>query len=472
MDVLLLIFVLSLIHGVILSVTVVLERRNPAAGLAWIVTLLLLPGLGAGLYWVFGRRNTRRRLLWRRINMPHALEGPRIQFQLSALGNRTDRLSRLVQLGTQMTGSKATLGNRATLLENASVAYPRMLQSINEARSHILLESYIFRNDEAGQLFTRTLAQAAKRGVVVRVLLDGVGSISTPQSMFRELEEAGGRVLFFSPPRLLTFPNRLNFRNHRKILVVDGCTSFTGGLNIGSEYLGNDASVGFWRDTHLMLEGNVSNYLQHIFLEDWMFATDDPVVDVHYCLNSPSDSGAVVQIIPSGPDLEWRSIQQVMLRAIGGAQERVYITSPYFIPDAATLDALCSAALAGLDVRVLVPGSSDLPMVLSAGRSYYQELVQARVKLYEYSKGFIHAKTYIIDDWMASVGSANMDIRSFHLNYEVNAFIYDKDFVRQLQEIFLQDLGDTRLLTHEDIYHRSLGTRFVEGLARLASPLL
>lgn len=472
MNVLLLVLVLSLVHGVILSVAVVLERRNPAAGLAWIITLLLLPGLGAALYWLIGRRKTRRRAQWRSLNMPRALEGPRIQLQLHSLGGRSDRLSRLVQLGIQVTGSKATIGNRVTLLENAASAYPRMLEAIGNARSHVLMESYIFRDDETGQLFLQTMRQAALRGVKVRLLLDGVGSIATPESMFDPLIEAGGLVSFFSPPRLLTLPTRLNFRNHRKVLVVDGCTSFTGGLNVGSEYLGHDDTIGFWRDTHLMLEGNASNYLQHVFLEDWMFATKDPVVDVHYCLNAPPGAGAVVQVIPSGPDLEWRSIQQVMLRAIGGAQERVFITSPYFIPDSATLDALCSAALAGLDVRLLVPASSDLPVVLHAGRSYYQELLQARVKIYEYYKGFIHAKTYIIDDWMASVGSANMDIRSFHLNYEVNAFIYDKTFVRQLEELFLRDLEDARLLSHEDIYHRSLPSRFAEGLARLASPLL
>ncbi len=459
-------------HGIVLSVVIVLERRNPAAGLAWIVTLLLLPGLGAALYWLFGRRKTRRRAIWRRHNLARALERPRVFVAPSALGDRSDRMARLVQLGTRVTGSRATDSNRVTLLEDASEAYPRMLQAISTARSHVLLESYIFRTDETGRTFIEELTKAAARGVVVRVLLDGMGSLSTPTSAFSSLKSAGGQLAFFSPPHLLSIPHRINFRNHRKILVVDGCTSFTGGLNVGDEYLGLDSSIGFWRDTQLLIEGHASNYLQHVFMEDWMFATGLSDIGLPYCQDAPDDAKAVVQIIPSGPDLEWRSIHQVMLRAIGGAQERVFITSPYFIPDPATVDALCAASLAGLDVRILLPGRSDMPLVLHAGRSYYQELIQARVKLYEYSRGFIHAKTYIIDNLMASVGSANMDIRSFHLNYEVNALVYDKEFISQLDDLFIRDLADARQVTFEEVYHRPTAVRFLEGLARLASPLL
>ena len=463
------ILLLLFLHSVVLAVAIVLERRSPTASLAWIITLILLPGLGVLLYWLLGRRKFKRVARWRdraqaRLSLPPppppADEEP----------NRQKRkLQRLVE---KVTGNVPTRGNSIQLLRNASRAYPEMLQTIAEARHHVHLEMYIFRTDDTGEQFIDALLDALGRGVEVRLLLDSVGCVAVDEARLRPLREMGGRVEFFAPLRLRPLTQRLNFRNHRKILVVDGAAAFVGGLNIGDEYLGLDPSLGNWRDTNLKLQGRAANYVQQVFMEDWCYVTDE-VLEGNAYFNKEDEAGeATVQILPSGPDLEWGALHQAFFRAIAGADQRVYITSPYFVPDRTMLDVLTTTALAGIDVRLVVPSRSDLPLVAAAGRTYFPELLQAGVRIFEYQAGFIHAKTVIIDDWAALLGSANMDIRSFQLNFEINAIVYDTAFVRATDEVFEMDLAHSREVTLEECRRRPLPTRFVEGLARLMSPLM
>ncbi len=462
-------FGLLIIHGLITAVGVVLERRAPAASLVWIGTLILLPGVGAVLYWLFGRRKFKRVARWRdrahaRVSLQLPQQPPEVE------PNRQKRkLMRLVQA---VTGNVESHGNIVSLLSNANRAYPEMLQAIECAQHHVHMEMYIFRSDETGVAFAQALLAAQKRGVTVRVLLDAVGNMGTELALFRPLRAAGGEVAFFAPFKLRPLTQRLNFRNHRKVLVVDGHTAFVGGLNIGDEYRGLDPSLGNWRDTNLMLKGNAVNHVQQVFLEDWCYATDEAVEGADYFNRNADVGGATVQILPSGPDLEWGAIHQAFFRAIAGADERVYITSPYFIPDETMVDALTTTALAGVDVRLVVPSRSDLPLVAAAGRTYFPELLKAGVRIFEYQAGFIHAKTILVDDWAALVGSANMDIRSFQLNFEINAIVYDAQFVAAADGFFALDLAHSNEVTLAQWRERPLPRRFFDGLARLLSPLL
>lgn len=469
MPVLSIILLLVFLHSLVLAFAIVMERRSPTASLAWIITLILLPGLGVLLYWLLGRRKFKRVARWRdraharlsiRLPAPPADEEP----------NRQKRkLQRLVE---KVTGNLPTRGNSIQLLRNASRAYPEMLQTIAEARHHVHLEMYIFRTDETGQQFIEALGAAARRGVEVRLLLDSVGCMGADPARLRQLEKAGARVELFAPLRLRPLTQRLNFRNHRKILVVDGICSFIGGLNIGDEYLGLDPTLGNWRDTNLKLCGRASNYVQQVFLEDWCYVTDEVLAGDAYFNTAEEYGEATVQILPSGPDLEWGALHQAFFRAIAGADQRVCITSPYFVPDRTMLDAITTSALAGIDVRLVVPSRSDLPLVAAAGRTYFPELLEAGVRIFEYQAGFIHAKTVIIDDWAALLGSANMDIRSFQLNFEINAIVYDREFVLATEEVFEMDLAHSREVTLEECRRRPIPTRFIEGLARLMSPLM
>ncbi len=467
-----LLLLLVIVHSVILSVAVVLERRNPSAGLAWIGTLIFLPGVGVAAYWLIGRRRVRRRARWRGRTLEHRrnLAPPSPSLNRPSLPNPQQRI--VMRLGARLTGGLATTGNRVRLLRDARQTYPEMIRAIQGAQKHVLLESYIFRNDGVGKDFIAALTDAAARGVQTYVLVDGVGTWRTFLSAFRELEAQGGKVAVFAPIRLPLFSDQLNFRNHRKILVVDGTVGFTGGLNIGEEYIGLDPSIGHWRDNHMCIRGPAVSYLQQVVLEDWFFATNDVLEHIEFADFNEHPGNATVQIIPSGPDLEWRSVQQVLLRAMAGAMSRIFITSPYFIPDEATLNTLVNASLSGIDVRLLVPRKSDLRLVLWAGRSYYLDLLNAGVTIYEYESGFIHAKSYVVDDWMASVGSANMDIRSFQLNFEVNAFVFDEEFAATMATQFFEDLKHAREVTVEEYQNRPFLYRFGEGVARLVSPLL
>lgn len=469
MTVLSIILLLLFLHSVVLAVAIVVEQRSPTASLAWIISLILLPGLGVLLYWLLGRRKFKRVARWRDRAQARLSFHPPPQATDEEPNRQKRKLQRLVE---KVTGNLPTTGNSVELLRNASRAYPEMLRTIAEARHHVHLEMYIFRTDDTGEQFIGALLAALRRGVEVRLLLDSVGCAGLDLARLRPLQDLGGQVEFFAPLRLRPLTSRLNFRNHRKILVVDGTLAFIGGLNIGDEYLGLDPALGNWRDTSLKLRGRAANHLQLVFMEDWCYATDEVLTGAAYFNTEDGVGDATVQILSSGPDLEWGAIHHAFFRAIAGADQRVLITSPYFVPDRTMLDALTTSSLAGIDVRLVVPSRSDLPLVAAAGRTYFTELLEAGVRVYEYQAGFIHAKTVVIDEWAALLGSANMDIRSFRLNFEINAIVYDQEFVKAAEEVFAMDLAHSREVTLAECRRRSLPTRFFEGVARLMSPLL
>ncbi|HAQ08339.1 MAG TPA: cardiolipin synthase, partial [Bacillus bacterium] len=346
-------------------------------------------------------------------------------------------------------------------------------EHLKKATHHINMEYYIVRNDQIGEEIKEVLIEKARQGVKVRFLYDSVGSWQLSKKYVADLSNAGVEMVEFGPVRLPFLNSKFNFRNHRKIIVIDGTVGFVGGLNIGDEYLGRDAGFGFWRDTHLLVSGEAVRSLQLIFLQDWYYMTNQSLLTSDYlspALVETNDGG--VQMIAGGPDNEWSVIKNIFFSMISSADKSVWIASPYFIPDEDIFSAIKVAALSGLDVRILVPKRPDKRIVFFASRSYFPELLEAGVKIYEYEKGFMHSKIVIVDGQLAAIGTSNLDMRSFHLNFEVNAFLYKTASTEKLVFEYENDLLDSKEI-HMDVFNkRNLGYRLLESTSRLLSPML
>lgn len=466
---------LAIIFGFVL-----LERRAPAATLAWVLAVALVPVLGAVLYLFFRVRAAKRNIkTWEAVSnrLDEVLADQRIGDGSDVFDDCDERTRQLLRLGNRLATTPATGGNYSDILVNARATYDAMFEAIERARHHVHVEFYIIQPDPSGEALRERLVERARAGVEVRVLADAVGSIALPSEFWDPLIEAGGKAAFFSPVNplyRLRRRDRIDFRNHRKIVVCDGYEGFTGGINVGKEYLGMNPDLGHWRDTHIRLDGPAVLGLQRTFAEDWLQATDETLGDPCYfpAPKLPVPGADIVQIIDSGPDRARSPIRHVYFQAITSARDRVWVTSPYFVPDTVIEEALITAALRGVDVRLLLPNKSDAWLVGLASRAFYPNLLEAGIRIYEYDRGFIHAKTLVVDDWVGTVGSANMDIRSFRLNYELNAFVYGATFCDELADQFLVDIGHAREITlasqRELGYFQRLGRSF----ASLLSPLL
>jgi cardiolipin synthase A/B len=462
-----------LAFGAILRI--VLQRREPTATLAWVLAILLLPYVGVFFYILVGRRRLNRQVRKRRARAAHLephlsklSEGPP---ELVVEKAPRPEVRELVLLSNRIGRRTPTSGNEVKLLVDADATYRELEEAIASAKDHVHLLYYIYQQDQTGKRFRDLLVKKCREGVDVRVLVDGVGSFGT--DLFMEpLEQAGGHFAEFLPVGLLSRHWHPNLRNHRKILVVDGKVGFTGGVNIGDEYTGRKRRVGPWRDTHLRIRGPAVLHLQEIFTEDWYFATGEDLIAERWYPEPEAVGNLFVQIIASGPDTDTQPIQRIFFTAITSATKRVHLTTPYFVPDEAILVALETAALRGIDVRLLLPEKSDMRLVLHAGRSYYEQLLKSGVSIYEYKPGILHAKSMVVDDRWATVGSANMDVRSFQLNFEVNAAVLGREFAEELEAVFARDLTQARQVTLESIEKKTLGSRMVESLARVLSPVL
>ena len=474
-------FFVFVAHAAIFSSYIILQRHRPTATLAWILAVIFIPVGGLAAWFVLGRRRVRRRTVSRQsvsAALRSRVPAPELRFHTTPrTGGDDDRSPalHLMQLGRATSRSPVTHSNRVTLFTRPHAAYGALEHAIRGAQNHVHLLYYIFRGDAVGRRIRDALIERAKAGVKVRCLFDGLGSIGLTDEFVRPLHEVGAEVAWFLPVRLRllsrTGPARPDLRNHRKIVVVDGNRGFTGGLNVGVEYAGSDDEPG-WRDTHLGLEGPAAWELQRIFVEDWLYATGQEI-DLDPLFTPITARGDDrVQIMASGPDCDWQIIHTLYFQAIASACKRVYLTTPYFVPDDSILMALTTAALRGVDVRLLLPQKSDVRLVLWAGRSYYRELLDAGVRIYEYRPRVLHAKTLVIDGEVASIGSANMDIRSFELNFEANAFIYGRRVAEQLEAAFFADVAQSEPILRHRQQHRALGWRLAEGWARLLSPLL
>jgi cardiolipin synthase len=330
------------------------------------------------------------------------------------------------------------------------------------------------RDDELALELQAALIERAQAGVEVRFLYDAVGCFSTDKAYFKKMEAAGIEVHAFFPVVLPFISSKSNYRNHRKIVVIDGTVAFTGGINVGDEYLGKDKTFGFWRDTHLIVRGEAVSELQLIFLQDWYYMTGERLFTPYYMkpLEVMENATGGVQIIASGPDEPYETMKSLYFGLITEARHSVYIASPYLIPDEDLMTALKTAAMSGIDVRILLPSFPDHKIVFYASRSYFDDLLLAGVKIYEYNKGFMHSKVIVVDDAIATIGTANMDLRSFHLNFEVNAFLYGTNSVHELTRDFYEDFSNSSQVERSVFIRRSFMQRLVESISRLFSPLL
>lgn len=458
-----------------IGTVILLENRAPGKTVAWLCILGFLPGLGFIIFVIFGRKTDGHLFRNKHISDNRLVKTVRQQTDYhhgDRLPQPTDSHHKLVSLLLNSGFAPITLHNQVEILLNGGEKFQALFNALEGASNHIHLSYFIFKDDEIGEDVLKILARKVVEGVEVRVLLDGMGSMSISGGFMRSMRQAGIQAEWFFPIRFPYITSRLNLRYHRKIVVVDGRTGFMGGLNIGDEYLSRDPNLGFWRDTHLKFEGETVHTLQSIFLNDWYFVTRQEVQGARYFPQTFISQVLPVQIVGGGPDSNWPSILQGFFSAITMAKHSVSIETPYFIPDESLLMALKTAALSGLDVRLIVQGIPEHNLTYLAMHSYFEELLQAGVKIYKYMKGTLHAKIFFIDNHLASVGSANMDLRSFLLDFEICAFVYDQALVERLKLDFEQDLNESIELVLKTFQARPVYERFKESSARLFSPVL
>lgn len=440
---------------------IILQKRQPAATISWLLGLALLPYVGFLVYYFFGPQRIHRQRLRR--------QRSRVRPSGEDCGDDGE-CRELARLGQATTGLPPTTARKVRLLVDGDAKYSALLSDIAAAREYIHLEYYIWAPDRVGTRLRDALIERARAGVTVRLLLDAVGSARCRESFLKPLRDAGAEVAWFHPPRVLRFWRRpwLNLRSHRKIVVIDGHIGFTGGMNVtdDEDERGNPDA---YHDLHLRFVGDAVASLQSVFVDDWAYAAGSaPSLPP----SLPSTPGAIsAQVLPSGPDSPWEAIHRLHVGAIHSAQSRVWLMTPYFVPSEAGMMALTSAALGGLDVRVLLPKMSDSRLVTYAARSYFDDLLAAGVKIYEYGPRLMHSKALLVDESLALIGSANFDNRSFRLNFEVSMLLRDDDIAGQLATVFEHDLACAPRVQAER--HRPLWrVRLPEALARLLAPLL
>ena len=468
--------ILFTVSAFLIGCVIFLENRHPSKTLTWLIVLGIFPVFGFFAYLLFGQNFRRKRMFQKK-----ALLDEQAFLQYKGHEDYEERILRnhkhqelLFRLADRLGALNISFQTETRTLTNGDETFQAILDGLKRAKHHIHMEYYIVRDDKLGTEIKDILIQKSKEGVVVRFLYDAVGSFKLSKSYIEELNDAGVEMIPFFPVRFPILNDKINYRNHRKIVIIDGNEGFVGGLNIGDEYLGKDKYFGFWRDTHLYLRGEAVQSLQLIFLQDWFYMTGEAVLAPEY-LQAKAVEGehwGGVQLVAGGPDNKWETIKHLYFAMIASARKSIWIATPYFIPDDDILSALKVAALAGIDVRLLMPSKPDKRTVFYASRSYFPELLDAGVKIYEYEKGFLHSKVVIVDSDLASIGTANRKMRSFHLNFEVNAFLYDTDSIRKLVQDFKDDLEESSEI-HVDRFHkRRLHRRIVESTYRLLSPLL
>ncbi len=468
--------------NLLFAVTVIfLERRHVAATWAWLLVLFFIPIAGFFLYIIFGQNLSKRKIFKltgkRKKKMSAELEDQKILLEQKEMRYNDSSMAdyqSLIYMNVLTAYGLYTQDNEVEIFTDGHAKFDALLKQISEAKDHIHLVYFIFKKDNIGQGILQALTDKAKEGVQVKVLYDDMGSSTVSKRFFEPLIEAGGEVAAFFPSRLLPFLNiRVNFRNHRKIVVIDGNVGFVGGFNIGDEYLGLSKKFGYWRDTHLMVKGSAVDALQVRFFLDWNHASDEKLdMDKRYFPKKQPAGDTGIQIISSGPDSEWQQIRDGILRMIYAAKESIDIQTPYFVPDESVMNALKIAAMSGVDIRIMIPNKPDHMFVYWATYAHVGELLDVGVKCYIYDNGFIHAKTIVVDGNVASVGTANFDVRSFKLNFEVNAFIFDTKVAGRLQAIFEDDIEKSIEMTKEMYHHRTRLIKFKESISRLLSPIL
>lgn len=463
----------AVIVGIML--TVLMDNRQPAKTIAWVLVLLFVPVVGIVLYIFFGQ-NTRKMKLISGRSLDQLSKRSMLEFVEQRNLRMPEYFSSLVRLFTNQSLSLPFKDNAVEFYTDGYQFFPALLQAIKGATNHIHLDTYIIADDPLGRLVSDSLIAKAREGVEVRLIYDDVGCWRVPERFFDRMRQAGVKVRSFMPVRFPAFTSKVNYRNHRKVCVIDGTQGFIGGMNIALRYVkGLHGGTLPWRDTHMRLRGSVVYALQRAFLVDWYFVDRTLINDHRYYPPMPwhISNDSLAQVVTSSPIAQWPDIMQGYVRILLEAKRYVYMETPYFLPTEPVMFAMRTAALAGVDVRLLIPRRSDAWLIQLASMSYVTETLEAGVKVRLYEKGFNHSKLLVADDQISTCGSTNIDFRSFENNFEANVFFYDRQTALRIKDIYMRD-EDCSINFSEarELHHRPYMHRFVESLLRLLSPLL
>ncbi len=451
-------------------VIVLLDNRNPVKTMAWVLVLVFLPVVGLAFYFFFGR-NTRKERLISKKGFSRLSKRPMAEYQAQeALGDFTGR-NQLIPFFHRVSNALPFEGNDVQVFTDGYSMYQELFRRIAKAKHHIHLEFYIFEDDAVGRLLRDLLIDKAREGVSVRLLYDDVGCWDVNPMFYDEMLCEGIEVRSFLKVRFPQFTSKVNYRNHRKLAIIDGKVGFIGGMNIALRYL-KGVPWGVWRDTHICLKGKAVYGIQTAFLTDWFAVDRTLLTSAQYFPKMDTVGTSVAQIVTSDPVGEWHDIMLGLVKAISCAQRYIYVETPYFLPTEQVMAAFQTAALSGVDVRLMIPKKADAFITHKGTMSYLDELMKSGVKVYFYRAGFLHSKLWVADDEWASVGSTNLDFRSFEHNFEANVFFYDEKTVCTLKEIFLEDMKKCMTLSQKIWDKRSFKNKIVESVVRLLAPLL
>ncbi len=473
-------FLLYGLNVIIAFVIIFLERRKPNETLAWVLVLFFLPILGTVLYLIFAQ-NISRRKIYRLSDEEEELVRSSLDMQIQTFqregvrlpNSDLERWQSAIELNQVHGNSFLTQMNQVDLITDGHEFLDAILTAINNARYKINMEFFIFKDDRVGSRVLKALERKAKDGVEIRLLVDALGSRRLGRHHIKKLVNHGGKVAYFFKPLFKYITLNLNYRNHRKIMVVDDAVAFVGGFNIGKEYLGYKRKFGYWRDTHLIIRGNAVQDLNAVFLLDWRVASKERLeLEENYGYPVESFGSSALQIVSSGPNSDKEEIKTAMMKMIAEARDKIYLQTPYFVPDDSMMEILIMAAQSGVEVNVMIPSIPDHPFVYWANYFYCGRLLEAGANIYIYQKGFLHAKTLMVDNQVATVGSANFDRRSFRLNFETNAIIYDDVFAEKMETAFKDDVQSSKKLTLREYRDRSVWVQVKEAISILVSDIL
>lgn len=462
------------VYTILTTISMLLmENRNPVKSIAWIVVLILVPIVGFVFYMFLGRNYRKRIIISRRSIEKSKIDktSPVANMEYASTDHFPEKFKTIATLAYNSSDANLYKNNSIKIYTNGEHLFDDIFKDIRNAKKHIHLDYYIFNSDEIGNKLIDLLISKAKENVDIRVIIDDVGSWHMKKSAIKKMENAGIEIKEFLRVGLPFLSSKVNYRNHRKILVIDGIIGYTGGMNIADRYV-HGLEWGKWRDTHVKIEGNAVHGLQRTFLSDWYFVSRNFLTDPIFYPQIQGLGECLVQVVTSGPDTIWESIMQIYFSIITQAKKYVFIQTPYFLPNDSIITALQTAALGGIDVRLILPERSDAKFALLGSYSYLEEMLKAGVKIYFFKPGFIHSKMIVVDDELMTVGSANMDFRSFEQNFEINLLVYDCNIAKSMREIFETDQQHTEQLDISGWKSRPKSQKVCESIARLFSPLL
>ncbi len=465
---------------IVITIRILLDNKSPESSAGWLLAVIFLPYAGAVLYLMGGVNWKKRKILKHLPEVRFKNElGPILEHQKNFMQNLpaevdTDIL-KTATLSLQSGNSVLSVNNRSEFFFSGYEKFSSLLKDLEEAEETIHIEYFIFKEDETGRKVSEILKKKASEGLEVRIIFDGVGCFNRMSWKFkRELKEAGVQIKYFLDPMNVLSGRLLNYCNHRKIVVIDGRTGYTGGMNIGDEYITGGEKFDSWRDTHIKVEGEVVHLLQTVFLSDWENSGGEKLGKEKYFpeIGSVSQKALPMQVLVSGPDSDWFSLEKLYMNMISNADREVYIQSPYFIPSSSIQNALETASLSGVDVHLMITGIPDKLIPFWVAHTYWETLLSAGVKIYLYQEGFLHAKMVVADEKIATIGSCNMDIRSFHLDYELNLIYYDSSIAIELKNRFFEDMKGCREINEKDLQKRGFFYRLRNSAFRIIAPIL